>query len=790
MQSDDEFCGEPARCVSPSASDAEFAGDSVCVLAAPNGKGRGRPALSADPCMYLVSTSTKSGLWPELSQPGESGDDSASGILLVQWELVGDEDIIQLDGTANEMANRVRKHARGDLFGFLVYTVVDYVYLQKDGNLPQTDCQAHSVLGQMYQLRAWKNCGGDHIDVGSVGDVVLRWQRENGRALNLLSLEIHPGLASRVYSNTKTLHCIGVTGRIKPDRFLSGARPSRFQLHEFRQRRPLDPQPKMQLGGRELRGWANQVPFHRVIKWLRATSNLKDVKKSQETSDAFAEIMCEGGPETVQELKLRVPKLNPEIIRRARVRLDAVAMLMFGAFFAKENPDNITIYIYVDGSPQYRGYELYATSIDFVVSQQPGEAPFVRRFLLPVVSLGREYLDVTGKALALLWQLYLMVGASGLQPLLARVRGVLTDSGTEKYLIELPDILDIFWNLIGETPPKAYVATLHLFPQALRISGWKHVFDLLIRKGLTTLSWFPSAITKIKGLVKFLRDVSLTEALIKHCKSEKLDGLAAVVGKLSLPGFAHWRWTTLHDCCKGLAPALSSLAANFDAQWFPGMRDRVLLTTVVCALGDQVFLDVHFPFVQWVCRWITRISSWVGGCPCHPPSNSEPCLYRGRRMEEAYAYACARLRDGLQEAQEWAPSRWGGEASLADLLGCVRLMFDYGAERMKYLDEIPYLLVRLQHPGVAARCLQQFASAPVQQHDRVSIHFLGNDSDLCQDVKAILADGSNVSAKLMLEIDSLKMASLDDAINEGPTPRQGKYRSVQRMPVGHGQLHL
>ncbi len=130
------------------------------------------------------------------------------------------------------------------------------------------------------------------------------------------------------------------------------------------------------------------MPCHRVIKWLRATSNLKDVKKSQETSDAFAQIMCEGGPETVQELKLRVPKLNREIIRRARGRLDAVAMLMFGAFFARENPDNITIYIYVDGSPQYRGYELYATSIDFVVSQQPGEAPFVRRFFASSGQLG------------------------------------------------------------------------------------------------------------------------------------------------------------------------------------------------------------------------------------------------------------------------------------------------------------------------------------------------------------------------------------------------------------------
>ena len=45
---------------------------------------------------------------------------------------------------------------------------------------------------------------------------------------------------------------------------------------------------------------------------------------------------------------------------------------------------------------------------------------------------------------------------------------------------------------------------------------------------------------------------------------------------------------------------------------------------------------------------------------------------------------------------------------------------------------------------------------------------MGKDSDLCRDVKAVRADGSNVSAQLMLAIESLKMASLDDAINEGP----------------------
>ena len=100
MQLDDEFCGEPAHGVSRAASDGDFVGDGDCLLAAPKGKGRGRRAHPADLCMYLMLSSTKSGLWPGLAPPGEFGDDGLSGILLVQWELVDDEDMFQLDGTA------------------------------------------------------------------------------------------------------------------------------------------------------------------------------------------------------------------------------------------------------------------------------------------------------------------------------------------------------------------------------------------------------------------------------------------------------------------------------------------------------------------------------------------------------------------------------------------------------------------------------------------------------------------------------------------------------------------
>ena len=190
MQSDDEFCGEPSFCVSPVGSDGEFVGDGDCLPATPTGKGRGRRARPADLCIYLMLSSTTSGLRPGLAPPGEFADDGLSGIIWFQWELVDDAGMFELDGAATEMAKRARAQGRGEFFGFPVYTVVDYAFLQKDDFLPQPDGQAHEMLRQIVS-GGLGNRAGDDVDVGSVGDVASRWQRENGRALNLTRVKAH-----------------------------------------------------------------------------------------------------------------------------------------------------------------------------------------------------------------------------------------------------------------------------------------------------------------------------------------------------------------------------------------------------------------------------------------------------------------------------------------------------------------------------------------------------------------------------------------------------------------------
>ena len=52
-----------------------------------------------------------------------------------------------------------------------------------------------------------------------------------------------------------------------------------------------------------------------------------------------------------------------------------------------------------------------------------------------------------------------------------------------------------------------------LFPRAIEVGGWKHLFDNLIVRGLSSLAWFPGWLDKCKALVSFLRTITVIEEL-------------------------------------------------------------------------------------------------------------------------------------------------------------------------------------------------------------------------------------------------------------------------------------
>jgi hypothetical protein len=126
----------------------------------------------------------------------------------------------------------------------------------------------------------------------------------------------------------------------------------------------------------------------------------------------------------------------------------------------------------------------------------------------------------------------------------------------------------------------------------------------------------------------------------------------------------------------------------------------------------------------------------------------------------------------LQQANSWTVDTWGlGNAFWIQAQGVVRQVHLMASEKFQWLDEVPYLLGRLNEPGVARRCLQQFERFEAEAHHRVSLAVLGHNSPFRRAVEAILPDGSNISPALEMERRKIAEIPLDDSICEGPHAR-------------------
>ena len=79
----------------------------------------------------------------------------------------------------------------------------------------------------------------------------------------------------------------------------------------------------------------------------------------------------------------------------------------------------------------------------------------------------------------------------------------------------MPDVLpDFFTHWLGFKLPAGLGGfQLRLFPHAMLIPGWKHLWDNVIQRGLCSLTWFPLWLKWFKSLNSFLRNYSYIEQI-------------------------------------------------------------------------------------------------------------------------------------------------------------------------------------------------------------------------------------------------------------------------------------
>ncbi len=166
-------------------------------------------------------------------------------------------------------------------------------------------------------------------------------------------------------------------------------------------------------------------------------------------------------------------------------------------------PATIDIYIFLDSSPQVRGEELFAAS--FELRDTAGEFPWQRRYF-PMLALQSDFMDSVGKGMALVFMIFLMVGPHPDQVIAFcnRVKCIVADMGTERKIARIVDLLPEFYNtMLGtnwQVPDRIY-----LFPLCVASPGWMHGWDIVLQRGLRSLSWFPTFIVGLRALVVFSR---------------------------------------------------------------------------------------------------------------------------------------------------------------------------------------------------------------------------------------------------------------------------------------------
>ena len=176
------------------------------------------------------------------------------------------------------------------------------------------------------------------------------------------------------------------------------------------------------------------------------------------------------------------------------MRLDIVGMLSLRHFFGTLDLDTVFLYLFIDGSPQRRGVELFASTLDIICGTF-----FMRRalpFVAPLIGL-----TTLAKCSTLLWQLYLVCGPCFIRfrKVLSRVRSITTDMGVEHRIPSYVDISKDFMWFIGDRTDWSSLPDMpRLFERCLLAAGWRHGWDLVLRKALFSLTFFPGWLSKFK----------------------------------------------------------------------------------------------------------------------------------------------------------------------------------------------------------------------------------------------------------------------------------------------------
>ena len=388
-------------------------------------------------------------------------------------------------------------------------------------------------------------------------------------------------------------------------------------------------------------------PLH-LVSALRVAANLKsqaDMKRNLVYSASFLDAvnprqLVEGMIGDVAENM--VP--SPQTLRRARVHLDAAAMLWTRSRTASRKDTASFRYLSFDASPQ-RGWEMFGSVERLVTLEQLlSEKPEVTARRLPLTVLNASKQKLQDKVMAHIHQVTLMCGRDikVLRKVNREVRQCITDMGVELGIGDFPDVLPEFF---GQQQDQQ-AARGFLYPLALVIPGPQHILDTVLQHGLSVIPWWPEWQARAKILCQFVHKVTyrsdLQRRVLEAAKTRSDLNASELVASLSkgCDKFAAWRWKTLVTVTKSLRRmerALRMVGSVVTSASELASKDSVSACIVLEAMTDSDFW-VQVSCLNHLVEPVAEFSAWLQGCKCHEPQlllrQQVSCPWKGCRAPE------------------------------------------------------------------------------------------------------------------------------------------------------------
>lgn len=705
------------------------------------------------------------------------------GFAVARWVHVAVHDELAGSEALQPLLTLARRKTRRPPAGYLVQELADMLGFEEPPVLSQVDVDAPSRLLEALSASTGRLRSRSVIAPSvSVNAALAEWEASWGglqdRGCHAILLD--PGFASS-YAGARFLWAVALCpGRLPRAVEFAGLRPSNAVLR--RQVASAAPAPDAPAQAARpaqptSRYLGDAFPVDMLVEWIDATSDLHDMRDAAKSKKKWAKILARGGHQSAEELCNRTKDVSYPVLQRSRTQLDATAMVLFRFYWDSIAGSQADVFVYTDGSPQWRGSELFATSMD-VITRGPDDARVYDHFLLPVVQLGINVRTSIAKGFALLWQLFLLLGPDmqRLRSFLLRIRSITTDFGVEHMVQGLPDLLPEFlvW-ATGKAPGGVTSRTDRMFPRALLSPGWAHLCDSLLQRALFALDWFPSWLDAFKAFLTFLRHHS-EDLILSLNRFEEGRIVGEMLAATSFPYFAQWRWGTLADACEAVANVHRPFARVYSRiDFLLKLKDQKILRKIDVVVHGELW-SKRAVFVRWMASEVTRLQRFGRTCLCHEAGDEEECHRVGRVLPAAMKKVEAAMHRWTAASAEWVPATFLGIPfeEVDRFKGTVAVLKHFTLEKFEFLNSVPYLLVRLGEEGVVGRCFAQWDAAAPDAHHPVTRDFFTPGGWLRRDMER-LRDTGHTTPELQREVDGLCDVPLDDSTCESPHAKARRF---------------